>query len=233
MKPTIDTTIALIRQLHEGQTDWAGVPYWHHPVAVMNLLPSNSPDDRRFIALLHDTLEDCLSVIAKLVGLPENTPDILQHGATFLKDQGYSQHVVDGVLLLTRTKGVAYINEIRQITASGHLDAMWVKLCDNTHNTDPVRTDKLSPKNRAQALYLKPRYERSMAILQKEIVSRVKSNIIYTNYRGETAVRNIEPLDMRHGSTEWHPQPQWLLAAMDLDQNVEREFAFNEIQEIH
>jgi uncharacterized membrane-anchored protein len=48
----------------------------------------------------------------------------------------------------------------------------------------------------------------------------------YTNYRGETAIRRISPISARFGSTEWHPEPQWLLLAFDHDKQAEREFAF-------
>jgi hypothetical protein len=38
--------------------------------------------------------------------------------------------------------------------------------------------------------------------------------IRYTNYRGETADRRIVPICIRYGSTQWHPEPQWLLEAL-------------------
>jgi hypothetical protein len=49
----------------------------------------------------------------------------------------------------------------------------------------------------------------------------------YTNYRGETATRRISPISVRFGSTEWHPEEQWLLLAFDHDKQAEREFAFS------
>jgi hypothetical protein len=48
----------------------------------------------------------------------------------------------------------------------------------------------------------------------------------YTNWRGETELRRIVPLSVRYGSSEWHPKPQWLLRAKDVDKGEEREFAF-------
>jgi hypothetical protein len=54
--------------------------------------------------------------------------------------------------------------------------------------------------------------------------------ILYTNYRGETAWRHIRPVSMRWGSTEHHPEPQWLLDALDLDRNVARTFAMKDVQ---
>jgi len=54
-------------------------------------------------------------------------------------------------------------------------------------------------------------------------------SIIYTNWRGETAERTILPLRMWFGSTEWHPEPQWLLTAIDTEKNAERDFAWSGI----
>ena len=53
--------------------------------------------------------------------------------------------------------------------------------------------------------------------------------IDYTNYRGERGVRVIEPGSIRHGATEFHPQPQWLLTAWDVAKQAERVFALRDI----
>lgn len=50
----------------------------------------------------------------------------------------------------------------------------------------------------------------------------------YTNWRGETSVRRIIPKSVRFGSTEWHPEPQWLLLAWDADKQADREFALKD-----
>lgn len=47
----------------------------------------------------------------------------------------------------------------------------------------------------------------------------------YTNYRGETSERVIEPTSLWYGSTEWHPEPQWMLTALDTERDVIRDFA--------
>ncbi|WP_185756009.1 hypothetical protein [Brucella anthropi] len=52
--------------------------------------------------------------------------------------------------------------------------------------------------------------------------------IAYTNYRGETSVRTITPQRLWHGSTEWHPEPQWLVTAYDHDKQAVRDFAFKD-----
>jgi hypothetical protein len=55
--------------------------------------------------------------------------------------------------------------------------------------------------------------------------------IRYTNHRGETANRRIVPIGIRFGSTEWHPEQQWLLEAFDLDRDATRSFAMRDILE--
>ncbi len=49
--------------------------------------------------------------------------------------------------------------------------------------------------------------------------------IVYRNHRDEVGVRRIRPLALWYGVTEWHSEPQWLLKAVDLDKNAERDFA--------
>lgn len=56
--------------------------------------------------------------------------------------------------------------------------------------------------------------------------------IDYTNHRGETATRTIEPCYLWWGATEWHPQEQWLLHAWDYEKDAPRDFAFNGIHGI-
>lgn len=48
---------------------------------------------------------------------------------------------------------------------------------------------------------------------------------VYTNHRGETAERAARPIRLYHGSTEWHPEPQWFLRAWDDDKEDFRDFA--------
>ena len=62
--------------------------------------------------------------------------------------------------------------------------------------------------------------------LDKDTVVR----ILYTNYRGETAIRQIVPQRVWYGSTEWHPETQWLLDAVDLEKNAVRAFALKDVR---
>ena len=58
-------------------------------------------------------------------------------------------------------------------------------------------------------------------------------SILYTNYRGETALRRIIPKDIWFGKTDWHPEEQWLLNALDIDKGANRSFALKDIKEWH
>ena len=51
----------------------------------------------------------------------------------------------------------------------------------------------------------------------------------YTNWEGKKATRRVRPIEIWYGKTEWHPKSQWLLRAMDLDKNEERNFAVKDI----
>lgn len=53
--------------------------------------------------------------------------------------------------------------------------------------------------------------------------------IDYTNHRGERAFRTVRPIDFYFGWTEWHPKPQWLMKAHDLEKDAYREFAMDQI----
>jgi 8-oxo-dGTP diphosphatase len=61
-------------------------------------------------------------------------------------------------------------------------------------------------------------------------ISREKAaQILYTNHRGEIAVRHILPIEIMFTSTEWHRTEQWLLRAYDFDRQAERKFALHNI----
>ena len=55
--------------------------------------------------------------------------------------------------------------------------------------------------------------------------------ILYTNYKGQTDCRDIIPERIWFGSTEWHPEEQWLLDAHDLGKDALRNFAMKDVKE--
>lgn len=54
--------------------------------------------------------------------------------------------------------------------------------------------------------------------------------ILYTNWKGETAIRHIVPIRLEYLANEWHPEEQWCLIAFDLDKQAERSFACKDIK---
>lgn len=164
----------LAKDLHSHQTDWAGSPYWQHVFAVMDDLPEDSPDERKIIALLHDAIEDSWDMILQMAGYdPNEFPDGLTHDiankcADYFRELGFSDHTVDGILLVTRIPNeMTYMNKIKKLVDSGHIDAMHVKLADNKQNTHPDRYNSLPEDKRIMADQMRPRYERSMQLLRK------------------------------------------------------------------
>lgn len=57
-----------------------------------------------------------------------------------------------------------------------------------------------------------------------------KLRIRYKNWRGEVSIRNIEPRGLWFGSSEWHPEQQWFIQALDLDKNGIRDFALRDME---
>lgn len=57
--------------------------------------------------------------------------------------------------------------------------------------------------------------------------------IDYTNHRGERAWRRIMPIDMplSFENSEWHPETQWIMEAIDLDKGAPRSFPLASIHE--
>lgn len=51
----------------------------------------------------------------------------------------------------------------------------------------------------------------------------------YVNWEGEKASRKVKPIEIWYGKTEWHPEEQWLLRAIDVEKDAERNFALKDI----
>lgn len=51
---------------------------------------------------------------------------------------------------------------------------------------------------------------------------------IYTNWRGETAERAVEPSLVWFGTSAWHPERQWFLRAFDIAKGAYRDFALRD-----
>lgn len=54
--------------------------------------------------------------------------------------------------------------------------------------------------------------------------------LLYTNWRGKMSFRRVIPKSVAFKSTEFHPEPQWIMTAMDVDKNELRDFAMRDMQ---
>jgi len=54
--------------------------------------------------------------------------------------------------------------------------------------------------------------------------------VIYKNWKGEKGVRHILPIRIFYGSTEWHPEKQWLIEVYDLDRKAKRIYALKDFK---
>ena len=124
--PKIQTSQArgaeiVARNAHEHQVDKAGHPYWHHLESVAAQVHG---DEMKAAAWLHDIIED--------------TPV----GPQDLRNMGFSDDVVEAVLLLTHTHETARVDYLLRIrNAKGYAGdiARAVKLADLRHNSSEER----------------------------------------------------------------------------------------------
>lgn len=57
--------------------------------------------------------------------------------------------------------------------------------------------------------------------------------IDYTNWRGERAKRRIYPTRLVFEANQWHPKPQWLIEAYDMEKGVKGEKRLFALASIH
>ncbi|SFF21066.1 HD domain-containing protein [Nitrosomonas sp. Nm166] len=161
----IEYTVALIKQLHAGQTDQAGKPYANHPrrVAqnVRRLFP-NCSDDVVIAAQLHDVIEDC--------GIKEAD----------LRQKNYSPACIEMVFLVTKNPEDKrdYQEVINDLIASGNQGAMMIKIADNMDNLHPRRIEELNRIN--------PEKQKSLASvignpLKSSVVQWESAKVMYSS----------------------------------------------------
>lgn len=74
--------------------------------------------------------------------------------------------------------------------------------------------------------------EQEPAVSFKMLPMGVPSTIMYTNWKGEKRQRQITPINLWYGCTEFHPEPQMLLLAMDVEKKQLRDFAVKDIEPV-
>jgi hypothetical protein len=60
----------------------------------------------------------------------------------------------------------------------------------------------------------------------------IEVRFVYKNWRGESASRRAHAVNVWFGSTEWHPERQWFLRAIDIEKNEFRDFAMRDMEDV-
>ena len=66
----------------------------------------------------------------------------------------------------------------------------------------------------------------------KEVVHHDITEFDYVNWKGEKSKRQAEVNEYHYGSNEYHPEPQWLMSAYDLDKKALRTFALKDMSNV-
>ena len=152
------SALILMRELHAGQVDKCGQPYWIHTFTVaMSKLPF--PIDSRdistaIVGLLHDVLEDTdISEQELLRRFPMKIDEI------------------EALELLTRKDGVSYDDYITSIIESDNKIAIFVKLYDLMHNSSLDRLREagvpIADKDRSRTDKYKKARDRLLAAIKE------------------------------------------------------------------
>ncbi len=148
--------LEIVTTLFERNLDKGGMPYILHLIYVYKHV---STEREKIVGLLHDTIED-----------KEVTKEDLL-------DVGFSEDIVNDVVLLTRVKPIEYVDYIDNLIKNGSVEALHVKLADLEHNMDITRIKNPSVKEveRVKNRYI-PTHEKIMNRLEEIENDRHKIN---------------------------------------------------------
>ena len=129
----IDKAALICVTKHQGQRDKAGAAYFQHP---MRVAMKCEKDEEKIVALLHDTIEDT-----------DVTPE-------WLKQQGFSDEIVEAILSVTRKHGEDYQEFVAR--AKKNPIGRIVKIHDLEDNLNVLRLSEITPEMAARLTkYLK------------------------------------------------------------------------------
>ena len=145
-----ETALNIAKELHQGQVDHCGEPYWKHceRIAVMcQQLPGNTSEQTVYVALFHDVFEDV-----------ENGRQRLDEKF----DYADKERVFNAIDVLTRREGDKYDDYFNRILSSQNRDALLVKYCDMYDHVSrlPLIEDE------ATAARLQAKYEGKLSYLE-------------------------------------------------------------------
>lgn len=176
MSVNLNNAIQFMKEKHKGQFRQGGLPYYIHPIVVMELLKSKGYADNDYLltALFHDLLEDTDATEEEILKLS-------------------NENVLVAVKLLTKKSGVGvgeYLNPIK----STHL-AKTVKLADRLHNLQSavVANEKFKKKyikeTEGYYLYLADGTDFYDDIL--DALNKLKKSIEYVDNRNSSMVHML------------------------------------------
>lgn len=108
-------------EAHKEQKDKTGLPYVFHP---FHLAEQMKDETSTIVALLHDVVEDTDTTLEDL------------------RNEGFSDEVIDALTLLTHDTEVPYMDYVEMIKTNPI--AKTVKLADLAHNSDLTRFDYIT-----------------------------------------------------------------------------------------
>lgn len=126
MMNMLGKAIAIAAAAHAEQQDKGGKPYILHCLTVMNAVGTND-EDLACAAVMHDVVEDTDWTIE------------------LLKKEGFNDHILETVDILTHKENVDYDTYIKLISC--YHDAKKIKLADIRHNSDILRMKGLRKKD--------------------------------------------------------------------------------------
>jgi (p)ppGpp synthase/HD superfamily hydrolase len=133
-------SLKLCFEAHKEQTDKSGLPYVFHP---FHLAEQMADEATTVVALLHDVVEDTEITFEDL------------------KEQGFSDEIINALKLLTHDKNTPYMEYVGEIKKNKI--ATKVKLADLRHNSDLTRLSVVDEK----ALKRKEKYEKAIKFLEE------------------------------------------------------------------
>jgi hypothetical protein len=104
---------------------------------------------------------------------------------------------------------------------------VWGMDASEQHRADRIRNDAQRPHERWPMKT--PELQTSVEGHSLDAVVRVH----YRNWRGEERTREVRPISLRYGRTDWHPNDQWLLLAVDEEDARTKEFALKDCDFLH
>ena len=122
----LERAIEIAVNAHKGVTDKGGNPYIVHPLRVMMSLKS---DNEKIVGVLHDVVEDA------------EDWDFER-----LKEEGFSEEVLDGLRSVTKTSEEEDYNEFVQRALTDEIGRA-VKIADIRDNLDVTRIGELRQKD--------------------------------------------------------------------------------------